>query len=104
MEYLEFKGKKVLLKEILYIKVSKKNRVEIVSSTGRYEFTSSLKEMAKSLDERFAECSASEFVNMDYIVSVDKQNRGVILTDKSAHKISFRKLKKFVKEWEKADC
>lgn len=102
-EYLEFKGKEVLLKEILYIKVSKKNRIEIVSNDGRYEFTSSLKEIGKVLDDRFAECSSSEYVNIDHIISVDKINRGVIMTDKSTHKISFRKLKRFIKKWEKLD-
>lgn len=89
-------------KDIIYIKVSDKRKVNIISTNGLYCFNSYLKDLLKLLDDRFLCISQSEIINTDYILNVDTEKRQVILEGHGTHDISVRRLENFLKKWEKA--
>lgn len=83
---------------IVYFKVSDVVHRVIMSSLNRHiEFYASLKDIEKSLDERFFRCENSTIINTDMIKNIDKKKRIVYMINDEECLISIRKLSKFNK-------
>ena len=73
--------------------------IKVVGEDFTYSFYSSLNEIEKQLDNSFYRCIKSCIINMNHIVSIDKHEKNVNLTQNITVPISIRNYSKFVESY-----
>lgn len=86
------------LEKILFFKTSdSRNRIELHALNAYSDFSGKLKEIEKSLDDRFYRCHKSYLVNKDNIKEIDLKKRIIYMIDGQECPIAVRQTMKLIK-------